>query len=47
MPTMGDARPFQSNIELRGERPLNMMDTQPGFDRVRDLLLRIERGVGL
>ena len=38
---------LRSNIELGGERPLNMMDTQPGFDRVRDLLLRIERGVGL
>ncbi|MBK3843346.1 antitoxin Xre/MbcA/ParS toxin-binding domain-containing protein [Paraburkholderia aspalathi] len=38
---------LRPNIELRGERPLNMMDTQPGFDRVRDLLLRIERGVGL
>ncbi|WP_228933755.1 antitoxin Xre/MbcA/ParS toxin-binding domain-containing protein [Paraburkholderia saeva] len=38
---------LRSNIELRGERPLDMMDTQPGFDRVRDLLSRIERGIGL
>jgi putative toxin-antitoxin system antitoxin component (TIGR02293 family) len=45
--TLAAAWLSRSNIELRGDRPLDMMDTQPGFDRVRDLLLRIERGVGL
>src|SRR5260370_19166515 len=33
------------NVELRGERPIDMLDTQTGFDRVRALLLRPEHGV--
>ena len=36
-----------AHAELGGERPLDMLDTQAGYDRVRDLLLRLEYGVGL
>lgn len=35
------------HAELDGEPPLAMLDTQSGFDRVRDLLMRIEFGVGV
>lgn len=35
------------SVELRGERPLDMLDTQTGFDRVRDVLVRLEHGVGV
>lgn len=35
------------HAELDGEPPLTMLDTQSGFDRVRDLLMRIEFGVGV
>jgi putative toxin-antitoxin system antitoxin component (TIGR02293 family) len=35
------------HAELEGEPPLAMLDTQSGFDRVRDLLMRIEFGVGV
>jgi len=35
------------HAELDDEAPLSMLDTQPGFDRVRDLLIRIEFGVGV
>lgn len=33
------------NIELGGLRPLEVLDSQPGYDRVRDLLLRVIHGV--
>ena len=36
---------WRPNIELGGECPLNMLDTQKGFDRVSDLLLRLEHGI--
>jgi putative toxin-antitoxin system antitoxin component (TIGR02293 family) len=36
---------MRPNVQLRGERPLDMLDTQTGFDRVRDLLMRLEYGV--
>jgi len=35
------------HAELEDESPLAMLDTQSGFDRVRDLLMRIEFGVGV
>jgi putative toxin-antitoxin system antitoxin component (TIGR02293 family) len=35
------------HAELDDEAPLAMLDTQSGFDRVRDLLMRIEFGVGV
>jgi putative toxin-antitoxin system antitoxin component (TIGR02293 family) len=35
------------HAELDDEPPLAMLDTQSGFDRVRDLLMRIEFGVGV
>jgi putative toxin-antitoxin system antitoxin component (TIGR02293 family) len=35
------------NAELDDEPPLAMLDTQSGFDRVRDLLMRIQFGVGV
>lgn len=35
------------HVELGGERPLDMLDTQVGYDRVRDLLMRIEYGIGV
>jgi len=37
----------RAHVELGGERPLDMLDTQAGYDRVRDLLLRIEYGIGV
>ncbi|ONC41624.1 hypothetical protein AQ914_18205 [Burkholderia pseudomallei] len=33
------------HIELGGLRPLEVLDSQPGYDRVRDLLLRVIHGV--
>lgn len=30
---------------LGHERPIDMLDTQPGYDRVRDVLLRVGEGV--
>ncbi|WP_153076778.1 type II RES/Xre toxin-antitoxin system antitoxin [Paraburkholderia bonniea] len=36
---------MRPNAQLRDERPLNLLDTQTGFDRVRDILLRLEHGV--
>lgn len=36
---------WRPNIQLGGECPLNMLDTQKGFDRVSDLLLRLEYGI--
>ena len=38
---------LRPNVQLRGERPLDMLDTQTGFDRVRDILVRLEHGVTL
>lgn len=35
------------HAELGGEPSLSMLDTQSGFDQVRDLLQRIEFGVGV
>lgn len=35
------------SVELGGERPLDMLDTQAGYDRVRDILVRLEHGVGV
>lgn len=37
----------RANAELRGQTPLDMLDTQSGYDRVRDILLRLEHGVGV
>jgi putative toxin-antitoxin system antitoxin component (TIGR02293 family) len=34
------------NALLDGQRPLDVLDTQPGYDRVRDILVRLEQGVG-
>jgi putative toxin-antitoxin system antitoxin component (TIGR02293 family) len=36
---------LRPNVQLAGERPLDMLDTQTGFDRVRDILVRLEHGV--
>jgi putative toxin-antitoxin system antitoxin component (TIGR02293 family) len=36
---------LRPNVELGGERPLDTLDTQTGFDRVRDILVRLEHGV--
>ncbi|QDQ82133.1 DUF2384 domain-containing protein [Paraburkholderia megapolitana] len=33
------------HAELGGLRPLEVLDSQPGYDRVRDLLMRITFGV--
>jgi putative toxin-antitoxin system antitoxin component (TIGR02293 family) len=33
------------HVELGGLRPLEVLDSQPGYDRVRDLLLRVTFGV--
>lgn len=35
------------NALLGGERPLDMLDTQAGYDRVRDILMRFEYGIGV
>ena len=35
------------HIELRGERPIDMIDTQSGYDRVRDILMKIEYGTAV
>ena len=36
---------MRPSVQLRNERPLDMLDTQTGFDRVRDILMRLEYGV--
>jgi putative toxin-antitoxin system antitoxin component (TIGR02293 family) len=36
-----------AHIELRGERPIDMIDTQSGYDRVRDILMKIEYGTAV
>ncbi|NPT55606.1 antitoxin Xre/MbcA/ParS toxin-binding domain-containing protein [Paraburkholderia elongata] len=38
---------WSENALLQGNRPIEMIDTQPSFDRVRDLLMRIEHGVAV
>jgi putative toxin-antitoxin system antitoxin component (TIGR02293 family) len=38
---------WSENALLQGDRPIETIDTQPGFDRVRDLLMRIEHGVAV
>jgi len=35
----------RGNAMLGGLRPLEMLDSQPGYDRVRTLLLRVAHGV--
>jgi putative toxin-antitoxin system antitoxin component (TIGR02293 family) len=35
----------RSNAELAGLRPLEVLDSQPGYDRVREILLRVIHGV--
>ncbi|GAB6847081.1 antitoxin Xre/MbcA/ParS toxin-binding domain-containing protein [Paraburkholderia kururiensis] len=35
------------HAELAGLSPLDMLDTQPGYDRARDLLLRVIHGVSV
>jgi len=32
---------------LNGGRPLDALSTQSGYDRVRDLLMRLGRGIGI
>ncbi len=34
------------NALLDGQRPLDVLDTQPGYDRVREVLVRLVQGVG-
>ncbi|WP_346428595.1 antitoxin Xre/MbcA/ParS toxin-binding domain-containing protein [Burkholderia cenocepacia] len=34
------------HAELAGLRPLEVLDSQPGYDRVRDLLMRVIYGIG-
>ncbi|WP_240655708.1 MbcA/ParS/Xre antitoxin family protein [Paraburkholderia phosphatilytica] len=33
------------HAELRAERPIDMLDTQSGYDRVREILTRIAYGI--
>ncbi|PRZ44841.1 putative toxin-antitoxin system antitoxin component (TIGR02293 family) [Paraburkholderia fungorum] len=35
------------NAELGGLKPLEVLDSQPGYDRVRDLLLRVTFGIAV
>jgi putative toxin-antitoxin system antitoxin component (TIGR02293 family) len=35
----------RANAELGGLRPLEVLDSQPGYDRVRDILLRATFGI--
>jgi putative toxin-antitoxin system antitoxin component (TIGR02293 family) len=35
----------RSNAELAGMSPLEVLDSQPGYDRVREILLRVIHGV--
>ncbi|WP_250502545.1 antitoxin Xre/MbcA/ParS toxin-binding domain-containing protein [Caballeronia sp. AZ7_KS35] len=35
----------RSNAELAGLSPLEVLDSQPGYDRVREILLRVIHGV--
>ncbi|HDR8948699.1 MULTISPECIES: type II RES/Xre toxin-antitoxin system antitoxin [Burkholderia] len=35
----------RSNAELGGLKPLEVLDSQPGYDRVRDILLRATFGI--
>jgi putative toxin-antitoxin system antitoxin component (TIGR02293 family) len=35
----------RNNAELAGLSPLEVLDSQPGYDRVRDILLRVIHGV--
>jgi putative toxin-antitoxin system antitoxin component (TIGR02293 family) len=35
------------NAMLEDQRPLDVLDTQPGYDRARDILTRLEYGVGV
>ncbi|TGN99091.1 DUF2384 domain-containing protein [Burkholderia sp. USMB20] len=36
----------RANAELDGLKPLEVLDVQPGYDRVRDILNRAQFGVG-
>src|SRR5260370_35017492 len=35
---------MRPNVQLRGERPVDRLDTQTGFARVRDIRMRIDYG---
>jgi putative toxin-antitoxin system antitoxin component (TIGR02293 family) len=35
------------NVELGGERPLDLLDTRPGFERVSDVLARLVFGISV
>nr|WP_322048367.1 antitoxin Xre/MbcA/ParS toxin-binding domain-containing protein [Paraburkholderia sp. J67] len=35
----------RANAELAGLKPLEVLDSQPGYDRVRDILLRATFGI--
>ncbi|MFM0278641.1 DUF2384 domain-containing protein [Paraburkholderia sediminicola] len=35
------------NVELGGERPLDLLDTRPGFERVSDVLARVVFGISV
>ncbi|KAF1028911.1 MAG: hypothetical protein GAK40_00735 [Burkholderia plantarii] len=37
----------RENALLGGLRPLEVLDTQPGYDRVRDMLIRITFGIAI
>jgi putative toxin-antitoxin system antitoxin component (TIGR02293 family) len=44
-PTLAAEWMQRPNAELAGLSPLEVLDSQPGYDRVRDLLLRVIHGV--
>lgn len=35
------------NVELGGERPLDLLDTRLGFERVSDVLARLAFGISV
>lgn len=44
-PTLATEWMQRSNAELGGLSPLEVLDSQPGYDRVREILLRVIHGV--
>ena len=44
-PTLAAEWMQRSNAELGGLSPLEVLDSQPGYDRVREILLRVIHGV--
>lgn len=44
-PALAAAWMQRSNAELAGLSPLEVLDSQPGYDRVREILLRVIHGV--